>query len=151
MPHPRPVMPRRRLARAAVLLGLPLALPVCPFSAQAQPAAQPADQAEGLRALGAAEGELREALRRVDEGTLPGSLAVSRLRQALNEVERAMLRLPAESRQGAPWQTAVREVSGAMAAARAEGASLAAIRTAAGNALATLPALRGAETGAEGG
>lgn len=147
MPHPRPVMPRRRLARAVVLLGLPLALPVCPSSAQSQPAAQ----AEGLRALGAAEGELREALRRVDEGTLPGSLAVSRLRQALNEVERAMLRLPAESRQGAPWQTAVREVSGAMAAARAEGASLAAIRTAAGNALATLPALRGAETGAEGG
>lgn len=145
MPHPRHQPPRRRLARAA--LALAVLSPVFPPVAQAQPAAQ----AEGLRALGAAEGELREALRRVDEGTLPGSLAISRLRQALNEVERAMLRLPAESRQGTPWQTAVREVSGAMAAAREEGASLPALRTAAGNALATLPALRGVETGAQGG
>lgn len=145
MPHPRPATPRRRLARAA--LALAFLLPAMPPAARAQPAAQ----AEGLRALDAAEGELRDALRRVDEGSLPGSLAVSRLRQALNEVERAMLRLPSESRQGAPWQTAVREVSGAMAAAREEGASLDTIRTAAGNALATLPALRGAETGAEGG
>jgi hypothetical protein len=144
MPHARHHRTRRWLAGAAVALAL--GMPCAP-AVRAQPAAQ----AEGLRALGAAEAELREAVRRVDEGTLPGSLAISRLRQALNEVERAMLRMPSESRQGAPWQTAVKEVSGAMAAARDDGGNLAAIRTAAGNALATLPALRGAETGSEGG
>jgi len=113
--------------------------------------AQPAAQAEGARAIRAAETDLREAVRRVDEGSLPGSLAISRLRQALNEVERAMLRLPAEARQGAPWQAAVREVSGALALLRDEGTTLGAVREAAGNALATLPALRGEETGSEGG
>lgn len=113
--------------------------------------AQPAAEAEGQRALRAAEGELREVVRRLDEGSLPGSLALSRLRQALNEVERAMLRLPADRRQGPPWQDAVREVSGALAKLRMEGSDLAAARAAAGNALATLPALRGEETGAEGG
>jgi hypothetical protein len=113
--------------------------------------AQPTAQAESIRALRSAEDELREAVRRVDEGSLPGSLAVSRRRQALNEVERAMLRMPADSRQGAPWQTAVREVSGAMTAARDDSGNLPAVRAAAGNALATLPALRGEETGSGGG
>jgi hypothetical protein len=114
-------------------------------------AAQPAAQAESRRALRAAEGELRDTLRRMDEGSLPGSLAMSRLRQSLNDVERAMLTLPAESRTGAPWQTAVKEVSEALAALRAEGADPAAARAAAGEALSTLPALRGEETGSEGG
>jgi hypothetical protein len=114
-------------------------------------AAQPAAQAEAQRALRAAEGELRDTLRRMDEGTLPAGLALSRLRQSLNEVERAMLTLPAESRAGAPWQTAVKEVSEAMAALRAERADAAAARAAAGEALSTLPALRGEETGSEGG
>lgn len=134
--------PTRRVLAAALL-----APAIAPALARAQPAAQ----AEGARALRAAEAELRDAVRRVDEGSLPGSLAISRLRQALNEVERAMLRLPAEARQGTPWQTAVREVSGALAMVRDEGAGLPAVREAAGNALATLPALRGAETGSEGG
>jgi hypothetical protein len=111
---------------------------------------QPAAQAEAARALSAAEGELRDTIRRMDEGGLPGSMAVSRLRQALNEVERAMLSLPAASRQGAPWQSAVKEVSEAMAALR-EGADPAQARAAAGEALATIPALRGEETGSEGG
>jgi hypothetical protein len=114
-------------------------------------AAQPAAQAESRRALTAAEGELRDTLRRMDEGSLPAGLALSRLRQSLNEVERAMLTLPAEARTGAPWQTAVKEVSEAMAALRAEGADAAAARAAAGEALSTLPALRGEETGSEGG
>jgi hypothetical protein len=135
---------RRHAARAAIA-----ALPALAAASRAR--AQPAAQAEGLRALRAAEAELREAVRRVDEGSLPGSLAVARLRQALNEVERAMLRLPADARQGTAWQTAVKEVSGAMATLRDEGSSLAAAREAAGNALATLPALRREETGSEGG
>jgi predicted ATPase len=113
--------------------------------------AQPAALAEGARALQAAEAELRDTLRRMDEGGLPGSLALSRLRQAMNEVERAMLRMPAEARQGAPWQTAVKEVAEAMQALREDGADPAAARTAAGEALGTLPALRGEETGSEGG
>lgn len=113
--------------------------------------AQPSAQAEAVRALRAAETELRDTIRRMDEGSLPGSMGMSRLRQALNEVERAMLRLPAASRQGAPWQTAVRQVSEAMATARAEGADPVAARAAAGEALATIPALRGEETGSEGG
>lgn len=128
--------PRRCILGAAfALVGAPAAR------------AQPAAQADGQRALRAAEDELREAVRRVDEGSLPGSLAVSRLRQALNEVERAMLRLPADARQGTPWQAAVREVSGALATLRQDGGNLPAAREAAGNVLATLPALRGEETG----
>jgi hypothetical protein len=127
-------MPRRRILPAGLLLALP---------ARAQPAAE----AEGQRALRAAESELREALRRMDEGSLPGSLGLSRLRQALNEVERAMLRLPASRREGPPWQAAVREVSGALATLREPGGDLGAARAAAGSALATLPALRGEETG----
>ena len=126
--------PRRCFLPAALLLA---------FAAHAQPAAE----AEGQRALRAAEDELREALRRVDEGSLRGSLGVSRLRQALNEVERAMLRLPAGRRDGQPWQAAVREVSGALATLRESSGDLGAARAAAGNALATLPALRGEETG----
>lgn len=126
--------PRRCIIPAALLLA---------FAARAQPAAE----AEGQRALRAAEDELREALRRMDEGSLPGSLGVSRLRQALNEVERAMLRLPAGRREGPPWQAAVREVSGALATLREPGGDLGAARAAAGSALATLPALRGEETG----
>ena len=113
--------------------------------------AQPSAQAEGVRALRAAEDELRDTIRRMDDGALPGSMAMSRLRQALNEVERAMLRLPSESRQGAPWQTAVKEVTEALAAVREDGANPANARAAAGEALGTLPALRGEETGSSGG
>ncbi len=113
--------------------------------------AQPTAQAEAVRALRAAEDELRDTLKRMDEGSLPGSMALSRLRQSLNEVERAMLRLPAQARQGTPWQTAVKEVSEAMTAVREEGSDPAAARIAAGEALATMPALRGEETGSEGG
>ncbi|MGG5817475.1 hypothetical protein [Falsiroseomonas sp. HW251] len=112
---------------------------------------QPAARTEANRALQAAERELRDTLRRMDEGTLPGSSALSRLRQSLNEVERAMLQLPAESRTGAPWQTAVKEVSEALAMLREDGTDPAAARNAAGEALGTLPALRGEETGSEGG
>jgi hypothetical protein len=128
--------------RAALAAALLLAVP-----ARAQPTAQ----AEAVRALQGAEAELRSTLTRMDEGTLPGSMALSRLRQALNEVERAMLRMPAESRQGAPWQTAVKEVSEAMTALREDGVDPAVARNAAGEALSTLPALRGEETGSSGG
>jgi hypothetical protein len=62
-----------------------------------------------------------------------------------------MLRMPAESRQGAPWQTAVKEVSEAMTALREDGVDPAVARNAAGEALSTLPALRGEETGSSGG
>ena len=113
--------------------------------------AQPSARAEANRALQAAESELRDTLKRMDEGSLPGSMAMSRLRQSLNEVERAMLRLPAESRQGAPWQTAVKEVTEALSAVREDNSNSANARAAAGEALATLPALRGEETGSEGG
>lgn len=131
-----------RILRAALAAGVLLATPAL---------AQPSVRAEAHRALQAAEAELRDTITRMDEGTLPGSMAMSRLRQALNEVERAMLQLPSESRQGAPWQTAVREVSEAMAAVREEGGNAAAARAAAGEALGTLPALRGEETGSSGG
>ena len=123
---------------AALLLAGPL---------QAQPSARP----EANRALQAAESELRDTLKRMDEGSLPGTMAMSRLRQSLNEVERAMLRLPAESRQGAPWQTAVKEVTEALSAVREDNSNSANARAAAGEALATLPALRGEETGSDGG
>ncbi|WP_137180525.1 hypothetical protein [Roseomonas sp. AR75] len=113
--------------------------------------AQPQAMAAAARALQAAESELRDTLRRMDEGSLGDSMGVSRLRQALNEVERAMLRMPAESRQGAPWQTAVKEVTEAMETLRADQVDPSAARDAAGEALGTLPALRGAETGSEGG
>jgi len=113
--------------------------------------AQSSAQAEANRALQAAESELRDTLKRIDDGSLPGSMTMSRLRQALNEVERAMLRLPASSRQGAPWQTAVKEVTEAIAAVREDSADARAARAAAGEALSTLPALRGEETGSGGG
>jgi hypothetical protein len=113
--------------------------------------AQPTARDEALRALRGAEQELRDTIRRFDEGTLPGSAASSRMRQALNEVERAMLRLPSEARQGAPWQTAVKEVTEALAALREEGTTPEQARTQAGEALSTLPALRGEETGSSGG
>lgn len=131
-----------RSIRAALAAGL---------MAYGQALAQPAALAEGAKALRQAETELRETLRRMDEGSLDGSLAVSRLRQALNEVERAMLQMPAGSRQGTPWETAVKEVSEAMQALRAEQVDPAAARGAAGEALTTLPALRGEETGSQGG
>ncbi|WP_270935033.1 hypothetical protein [Falsiroseomonas oryzae] len=131
-----------RAIRAALAAGLLMGAPAM---------AQPAAQAEAVRTLRAAEDELRGTIRRMDEGGLPGSMAMSRLRQALNEVERAMLRLPAESRQGAPWQTAVKEVSEALAALRDESTDPAAARAQAGEALGTLPALRGEETGSGGG
>ena len=133
-----------RAALAAALLLTPPAL------AQAQAQAQSTARTEAVRALRGAEDELRDTLRRMDEGSLPGSMAVSRLRQAMNEVERAMLAMPGEARQGAPWQTAVQQVSKAMATLR-EGGDPAAARAAAGEALGTLPALRGEETGSSGG
>ena len=135
----------RRPARLALLAGLLLA----PLSAP--PAlAQGAAATEALRGLREAEVGLRDVLKGVEEGRIPATGAVSRLRQALNEVERAMLRLPADSRRGMPWQTAVREVTEAMGAVREEGADLDAARAAAGEALATLPALAGAESGTGG-
>ncbi|HEV7268447.1 MAG TPA: hypothetical protein VGN83_26600 [Falsiroseomonas sp.] len=112
---------------------------------------QPAAQAEAARALTQAEGELRDAIRQIDDGGLSGGSGISRLRQALNEVERAMLTLPAAARQGAPWQTAVKEVSEAMTVLRQEDTDPARARAAAGDALSTIPALRGEETGSEGG
>lgn len=129
-----------RRIHAALAMGLLLGQPAF---------GQSGSTAEALRALRDAEGELRGVLQRAEEGTLPASMLNSRLRQALNEVERAMLRLPAESRRGAPWQTAVKEVSEAMAAVREEG-DVNAARQAAGEALSTLPALRGEETGSGG-
>lgn len=106
--------------------------------------------AEAMRTLREAEDGLRDVLKRLEEGAITPSAATSRLRQALNEVERAMLRLPADSRRGAAWQTAVKEVSEAMAMVREEGADLAAARAAAGEALATLPSLAGADAGTGG-
>ncbi len=135
----------RRPARLALLAGLLLSqLP--PPEALAQGAAA----TEALHGLREAEVGLRDVLNGMEEGRIPASGAVSRLRQALNEVERAMLRLPADSRRGAPWQTAVREVTEALAAVREEGAEPDAARAAAGEALATLPALAGAESGTGG-
>jgi hypothetical protein len=131
-----------RSIRAALAVGL---------MAYGQALAQPAALAEGAKALRQAEAELREALQGMDEGRLAGSLALSRLRQALNQVERAMLQMPAGARQGAPWETAVKEVSEALQALRAEQVDPAAVRGAAGEALGTLPALRGEETGSQGG
>jgi hypothetical protein len=118
----------------------------------ASPAAfgQSASTTEALRALRDAEGGLRTVIQRLEEGSLPAASTTSSLRQALAEVERAMLRLPAESRRGAPWQTAVRELTEAMAAVREEGTDPARAREEAGEALATLPALRGEETGSGG-
>ena len=131
-----------RTIRAALAAALILAGPA-PVLAQAA-------QTEAVHALRSAEDELRDTLRKMDDGSLPESSAVSRLRQAMNEVERAMLRMPGDARQGAPWQTAVREVSKAMTTLR-EGADPATARAAAGQALGTLPALRGEETGSSGG
>ncbi|MGG5808931.1 hypothetical protein [Falsiroseomonas sp. CW058] len=131
-----------RLIRAALAAGLLLASPAA--------IAQSASGDDPLRVLREAEADLRGLLQRLEDGTVPASAASSRLRQALNEVERAMLRLPAESRRGSPWQTAVKELSEAMAAVREEGTDPAAARQAAGEALATLPALRGEETGSGG-
>jgi hypothetical protein len=137
----------------SIALALVAALGVTPALAQTPPApgtTPSAAQVEAMRTLREAEEGLRDVLKRLEEGTIPASGATSRLRQALNEVERAMLRLPADSRRGAPWQTAVKEVSEAMTLVREEGGDIAAARAAAGEALATLPALAGAETGTGG-
>jgi hypothetical protein len=131
-----------RTIRAALVAGLLLGSPALVMAQAAQ--------TEAVHALRSAESELRDTLRLYDEGSLSGSSGVSRMRQAINEVERAMLRMPGDARQGATWQTAVREVSKAMATLR-EGADPAAARAAAGEALGTLPALRGEETGSSGG
>lgn len=137
-----------------LMLALSAALLAAPLGALAQQAAPPGTQStaqtEAMRGLRDAESGLRDVLKRLEDGTLSDASALSRLRQALDEVERAMLRMPADSRRGAPWQTAVKEVAEAMAAVRDEGADLAAARTAAGEALATLPALAGAESGTGG-
>ncbi len=134
-----------RTIMAAVAAGLLLAAPA------AGQTSQTGSGAEAVRALRGAEAELRDTITRIDEGTLPASMARSRLRQALSDVERAMLGLPSGARQGANWQTAVREVSAALSTVREEGADLPAARAKAGEALGTLPALRGEETGSEGG
>jgi hypothetical protein len=136
-----------RMIRAALAAGLLAWNPMSFTPVLAQQSAQ----TEAVRALRVAEQELRETIQRIDDGGVAGSSAISRLRQAMNEVERAMLRLPAESRQGAPWQTAVKEVSEAMAALRQDTVDPARARAAAGEALATIPALRGEETGSGGG
>ncbi len=129
-----------RTIRAALLAGLLAATPAL---------AQQSIQTEAARTLQAAEGELRDAINRMDGGRMDGGTALSNLRLALNKVERAMLGMPSESRQGAPWQTAVREVSEAMTLLRQDGVDPAAARAAAGEALGTLPALRGEETGSD--
>jgi hypothetical protein len=108
---------------------------------------QQAIQTEAMRALAAAEADLRDAIGRMDAGRSDGDTALSNLRMALNKVERAMLGLPAESRQGPNWQTAVREVSEALTLLREGRPDAAQARAKAGEALGTLPALRGEETG----
>jgi hypothetical protein len=128
-------------------LSLPQAFAQAPPS---PPAATSGATVEAMRTLRDAEDGLRDVLKRLEEGGITPSAGTSRLRQALNEVERAMLRLPADARRGASWQTAVKEVSEAMAMVREEGADLAAARAAAGEALATLPSLAGADTGTGG-
>lgn len=136
-----------------IALALLASLSVASALAQSPPAslgATSAATAEAMRTLREAEDGLRDVLKRLEEGAITPSAATSRLRQALNEVERAMLRLPADSRRGAAWQTAVKEVSEAMAMVREEGADLAAARGAAGEALATLPSLAGADAGTGG-
>ncbi|SFK24871.1 hypothetical protein [Falsiroseomonas stagni] len=140
-----------------IALALLASLSVAPALAQSPPASPPgppgatsAATAEAMRTLREAEDGLREVLKRLEEGAITPSAATSRLRQALNEVERAMLRLPADSRRGAAWQTAAKEVSEAMAMVREEGADLASARAAAGEALATLPSLAGADAGTGG-
>ncbi len=136
----------------SIALALAVALGAAPALVHAQPApgTGSAAQVEAMRTLREAEEGLRDVLKRLEEGTITPSAGTSRLRQALNEVERAMLRLPADARRGAPWQTAVKELSEAMALVREEGGDIAAARAAAGEALATLPALAGAETGTGG-
>lgn len=136
-----------------IALALLASLSVASALAQSPPAslgATSAATAEAMRTLREAEDGLRDVLKRLEGGAITPSAATSRLRQALNEVERAMLRLPADSRRGAAWQTAVKEVSEAMAMVREEGADLAAARAAAGEALATLPSLAGADAGTGG-
>jgi hypothetical protein len=66
-----------------------------PFSAKATPAFS-------VGPVDLPKAELRDVVRRMDEGSLPGAMAVSRLRQALNEVELGMLLLSADAGQGAP-------------------------------------------------
>ncbi|WP_203075135.1 hypothetical protein [Falsiroseomonas ponticola] len=136
----------------SIALALAVTLAAAPALAQAPPApgSSSAATVEAMRTLREAEEGLRDVLKRLEEGTIPATGATSRLRQALNEVERAMLRLPADARRGAPWQTAVKEVAEAMAMVREEGGDIAAARAAAGEALATLPALAGAESGTGG-
>ena len=135
------------LALSAALVG---AMPAALAQQPPPPATQSTAQTEAMRGLREAESELRDVLKRLEDGSLAASSAMSRLRQALNEVERAMLRLPADARRGAPWQTAVKEVAEAMAAVREDSGDLAAARMAAGEAVATLPALAGAESGTGG-
>jgi chromosome condensin MukBEF MukE localization factor len=109
--------------------------------------AQQSIQAEAVRNLQEAEQELRDTIARMDGGGVDSGSAISRLRSALNRVERAMLGMPSEARQGAPWQTAVREVSEAILMLREEQVDAPTARAKAGAALGTLPALRGEETG----
>ncbi len=102
---------------------------------------------EGRRALAQAEAELKDTIERIEDGRVSRTAASSRLRQALNEVERAMMQLPSEARRGPAWQEAVKHVTDAMALVREEQSDPEAARAAARQALGALPALKGEDTG----
>jgi uncharacterized protein HemX len=122
---------------AAVLIALCLAGPVL---------AQGNARGDAMRALDRAEAELRDAITRTEEGRMPAASAASRLRQALSEVERAMMQLPGEARGGPAWQTAVKELTRAQVTLREEPAQPEVARQAAQGVLGALPALRGDDT-----
>ncbi len=128
---------------ATALLFLALALPAHgPGPAHAQGNAR----AEAMRALDRAEAGLRDAIARIEDGRVPGGSASSRLRQALSDVERAMMQLPSESRAGPAWQTAVKELTEAQAMVREDSSQPEAAKEAASEVLGALPALRGNDT-----
>jgi hypothetical protein len=129
---------KMRVIHAVLLAGLCFG----PAAAFAQSAAATAE----MRALREAESGLREVLLRMERGGVPAA----DLQRALRDVQAAMAGLPATTRRGPNWDTAQREMSEAMAAAGDRGVSAEAARQAAGEALATLPALRGEETGSGG-
>ena len=121
---------------AAALLALCLAGPAL---------AQSNARGDAMRALDRAEAELRDAITRT-EGGMTAASAASRLRQALSEVERAMMQLPGDARGGPAWQMAVRELTRAQVTLREEPAQPEVARQAAQGVLGALPALRGDDT-----
>ncbi len=127
-----------RLTHAALLA----ALCVGPAGVLAQTAAATAE----MRALREAESGLREVLMRMERGAVPAA----ELQRALRGVETAMTSLPPEAQRGVNWDTAQRELAEAMTAAGDGATDAGAARRAAGEALSTLPALRGEETGSGG-